>query len=567
MSKTLTPGTLFADRYQILECLGRGGMGTVYSAQHTALEKKFAIKLLHRDLCVNSSALTRFAQEARSASGIEHQNIIDVLDAGRIDDHAFYVMEYLKGEDLQTLFTRESPLPWERVQRIVLQICDAMQAAHDRRIIHRDLKPSNLYRITRGSNSDFIKILDFGIAKVRTAADETRDGLTAVGSILGTLKYMAPEQARGLKIDHRADIYALGVILYQALTGGLPFKGSQPAELIQKLVNDEPLPMREHVEGVPTGIEMLVRKALSKDPSDRFPSMLSLASAIERFKPNDSPPPRRVVRAPIIAADDSSIELVVETPAHEMAMDITTVVRAPRRRRTGSNEADVPIDRPRSRPYARAMPGTSRDPAANEIDTETGAPVARKNHMWSFAPWLLATALAGFTLQHGSTDSPVSDDALQLKQFEVSQPTVVPAPLASETVPPPRSPTKAVIIEPSAPGKQEDKQPPSATPHKNIHKKVKSPEPEPEPELEVDCSSIRANTMVAERNGEWAILYLLADSPCWANDLQALEWRVKAKTELQQFEDCIKLGKGVQSPRIARMVKLCETRALMEVIK
>ena len=150
MTTKLKPGTMFADRYQILECLGRGGMGTVYSAQHCALAKKFAIKLLHRDLCVNANALTRFAQEARSASGIEHQNIIDVLDAGRINDVAFYVMEHLKGEDLQTLFTREAPLPWDRVQRIMLQICDAMQAAHDRRIIHRDLKPSNLYRITAG---------------------------------------------------------------------------------------------------------------------------------------------------------------------------------------------------------------------------------------------------------------------------------------------------------------------------------------------------------------------------------------------------------------------------------
>lgn len=142
MSANIKPGTLFADRYRILEYLGRGGMGTVYSAQHCALERKYAIKLLHEDLCVNNNALTRFAQEARSASGIEHQNIIDVLDAGRAGDDAFYVMEYLKGEDLQTLFTREAPLPWERVQRISLQICDAMQAAHDRRIIHRDLKPS-----------------------------------------------------------------------------------------------------------------------------------------------------------------------------------------------------------------------------------------------------------------------------------------------------------------------------------------------------------------------------------------------------------------------------------------
>lgn len=409
---------MFADRYQILECLGRGGMGTVYSAQHVALAKKFAIKLLHRDLCVNNNALKRFAQEARSASGIEHQNIIDVLDAGRIDDTAFYVMEHLKGEDLQTTFRRESPLPWDRIQRITLQICDAMQAAHDRRIIHRDLKPSNLYRITRGTNLDFIKILDFGIAKVRTTDDMTRDGLTAVGSILGTLKYMAPEQAKGLKVDHRADIYSLGVIMYHGLTGELPFRGSQPADLIQKLLHEAPTPMREYVENIPFGVEPIVLKALSKDPSERFPSMHSLASVIARLKPVEPPSPRRVThsRGPMIELDDSSIELVSEAPTPGLTTDITTFVRAPKHARAKKDELVAWTRRPPSRPTAGAQPRTPKVIArsTDEIATQTGSPrvprvINRQYRM--LTPWIPGVAVAGFMLFQNQNSAPALSSA------------------------------------------------------------------------------------------------------------------------------------------------------------
>lgn len=220
----------------------------------------------------------------------------------------------------------------------------------------------------------------------------------------------------------------------------------------------------------------------------------------------------------------------------------------------------MPVELPRSRPHARAMPGTSRDHAANEIDTETGAPVARKSHMWSFAPWLVATALAGFTIQQGSIDSASPDDVQQLKEADITRPTVAPVAPASEAVLPSGAAPKTEHTEAQMPQQMETKKPSATTIRRSPAKKPSSKD------LEVDCHSIRDNTLTAERTGNWSTLFLLAGSPCWANDLQALEWRVKAKTELQQFDDCIKLGKGVPSPRIARMVKLCETRALMEVI-
>lgn len=401
MTTKLKAGTLFADRYEILECLGRGGMGTVYSAQHCALAKKFAIKLLHRDLCANNkNALKRFAQEARASSGIEHQNIIDVLDAGSINGIAFYVMEHLNGEDLQTMFNRESPLPWERVQRIIMQICDAMQAAHDRRIIHRDLKPSNLYRITRGNNTDFIKILDFGIAKVRPADDNTRDGLTAVGSVLGTPKYMAPEQAMGLKIDHRADIYSLGVIMYHALTGETPFKRMQDAGRVIHGAGDEPTPMREYLDGIPSGVENLVLKALARDRSERFPSMRAMASAIERLRAPDRAEPNRVnhSRGPWIELDESSIELVSENPFAASTVDITTLVHQPKTRRADIDDAPGSLKQalPQSRPRRLALkiPAHTTD----QIATQTSGPRRRKPGWQALTPWLPGFAVGGFML-------------------------------------------------------------------------------------------------------------------------------------------------------------------------
>ncbi len=581
MTTKLKPGTMFADRYQILECLGKGGMGTVYSAQHCALAKKFAIKLLHKDLCVNNNALTRFAQEARSASAIEHQNIIDVLDAGRINNIAFYVMEHLKGENLQTTFGRESPLPWERLERMVLQICDAMQAAHDRRIIHRDLKPSNLYRITRGNNADFIKILDFGIAKVRTIDDKTRDGLTAVGSIIGTLKYMAPEQAKGIKVDHRADIYSLGVIMYHALTGKLPINATQPAELIQRLLHDPPTPMREYVDGISPSVEALILKALSKDPADRFPSMHALASTIERLRPSEHPAPRRITlnRGPLIDLDDScSVEVEPDHPFPEIGPEHTTLVRTPRQATRGGDTG-----RRRHgmhRPVARSIPAKEAH-TPDAVATQTGARNAKRQSLRAFSQWASAMVIAGlitFQLRGDSRgpvestprvamnndiqtvdDSPTTPTKPTTPTYDVSHhpqaPTITPTLAVLET-PPPDTSTRSPDGVPAY--KEEGRRA-----RKRIEPESKK-EPVPPAAPELDCQTIRKNTLDAEADGAWKRLFTLAGSPCWEGNATALEWMVKAKQETNQFAECIKLGKDSPNPRIVKMVSLCEARERMQ---
>jgi serine/threonine protein kinase len=545
MAAKLKPGTLFADRYEILECLGRGGMGTVYSAQHCALAKKFAIKLLHRDLCVNSNALTRFAQEARSASGIEHQNIIDVLDAGKIGGHAFYVMEYLKGEDLQTLFTRETPLPWARVQRITLQICDAMQAAHDRRIVHRDLKPSNLYRITRGTNSDFIKILDFGIAKVRTADGKTRDELTEVGSILGTLKYMAPEQALGLKIDHRSDIYSVGVIMYQALTGELPFKGNHPGELLQRITNEVPTPMHEYVEGLPVAVELLVLKALARDPSERFPSMHSLATAIERLGLDEPMILRRVAR-PRDEPDCESFDVFLDSRPLEDLGEATVELHAP-----------APIHAPPA-PHA-PPPGIDVRPA-DEVATQTGGPRGRRSHLWGTAASCLAVILAVYVTAPTRAEPPVG-------RAEVA-PQVETAPVPTSPSPPERAPPKAADPPATPPSAEATPRPAPEEPARVESRPARHPpRARPAPaklpaEPEVDCNTIREETLAAVKDEAWERVYERMWSPCWTGDPRTVPWKLRELRDNKRYDECVELGNSAKDPGSVDLVNECRAHAL-----
>ncbi|MCA9719203.1 MAG: serine/threonine protein kinase, partial [Myxococcales bacterium] len=205
-------GQVLCDRYEILDKLGEGGMGTVYLAEHITIHKRCAIKVLSSEYANKQDLIDRFLQEARAASMISHENVVEITDFGTAPNGSvFFVMEWLDGEDLSSTVEREGALPWTRVKPIALQICRALGAAHDKGIIHRDMKPENCFRVKRSTSNDFIKVLDFGIAKVTTDDGEGK-GLTKTGMIFGTPEYMSPEQAQGIRVDHRADIYAVGVI-------------------------------------------------------------------------------------------------------------------------------------------------------------------------------------------------------------------------------------------------------------------------------------------------------------------------------------------------------------------
>ena len=273
-------GTVLSERYRLVEKMGEGAMGWVFLAEHVDIRKKFAVKVLRPSLCRLNEAVSRFKREARAATSIGSQHIVDVTDFGQTDTGAaFFVMEHLDGEDLATTLARERTMPWERVRAIVLQLCDALQAAHDVGITHRDVKPANCYRVTRGDNEDFIKVLDFGIARLANPTDSI---VTQTGVVMGTPDFMAPEQAQGRKVDHRVDIYSLGASAYALLTGRPPFVGKNEYDVIYKQLNEEPKPPADLIDGLPGWVDRAIMTAMRKNPDERFQTMREFADALEQ---------------------------------------------------------------------------------------------------------------------------------------------------------------------------------------------------------------------------------------------------------------------------------------------
>ncbi len=286
-------GAVLGGRYLVERKLGEGGMGAVYVGQHQTIGKQVAIKCLNPLMAANKAIVERFKREARAATAAGNEHIIDVTDMGELPDGSPYiVMELLDGRELAELIAQEGPLPIGRAVRILLQICDALIAAHAKGIVHRDLKPENVFLVRRKRDADFVKVLDFGIARFNEpAAIGGGKNLTATGMTIGTPHYMAPEQAQGLEgLDHRADIYALGVILYEMLTGDTPFDAETFALLVVKIVTTDPPLIRDRRPDVPVGLETLIMRCLSKDKNLRPQSVEELAQALEAYVELDAPP-------------------------------------------------------------------------------------------------------------------------------------------------------------------------------------------------------------------------------------------------------------------------------------
>ena len=277
-------GETLDGRYFILRKLGEGGMGVVYAARHAVIERPLAIKVLKRDAIRDPSTTLRFVQEARAASRIGHPNIVDVTDFGTTPDGMTYsVMEFVDGPTLAGVIRADAPMPPERSIQIALQIARALGAAHDKGIIHRDLKPENVFLTARDGRPDFVKIVDFGIAKVLpiSGADPNAPKLTRAGSVFGTPEYMAPEQAAGRgDIDGRVDIYALGTILYEMTCGRVPHKSNSLVRTIAMQMLDPITPLSQAVPdlAVAPALERVVMKALAKKREERYATMADLAA-------------------------------------------------------------------------------------------------------------------------------------------------------------------------------------------------------------------------------------------------------------------------------------------------
>lgn len=265
--------------YQLQRLIGEGGLGVVYLAEHTELGKKVAVKLLKPEPARSQEIRTRFLQEAQLCAQIDQDNIVQVLDFGETPaGECFLVMELLAGRSLAEALARHpGPVPVAQVYHLGLQLCAGLAAAHLRGAVHRDLKPENVFLTERNGQKDFVKILDFGLARVGQGPAR---GLTTVGKVLGTPYYMAPEQALGDPVDGRADLYALGIILYQLTTGTLPFDGAKAGEVMFKQVNEPPPPLLSRNPALPPALVSIIERCLVKDRDKRYASALVLAQAL-----------------------------------------------------------------------------------------------------------------------------------------------------------------------------------------------------------------------------------------------------------------------------------------------
>jgi len=274
-------GITLGDTFQIIRQVGEGGMACVYEARHVRLPgKKFAVKVLHPALR-EPHVVARFQREAEAASGIDHPNVVDVFDVHRMPDGTPYlVSEFLHGTDFSVLLEERGKIEVPLAIHVIRQVVRALAAAHARGVVHRDVKPENVF-LVGDAVWPVAKVLDFGISKV----DEGPGGssLTRTGMVMGTPGYIAPEQARGSRVDHRADIYGVGATLYHALTGQLPFDSEDSAEALARVLTEEPPRPRSINPEIPVALEIVIERAMAKDPQDRYATMLELDAELEPF--------------------------------------------------------------------------------------------------------------------------------------------------------------------------------------------------------------------------------------------------------------------------------------------
>ncbi|MCA1622041.1 MAG: serine/threonine protein kinase [Acidobacteria bacterium] len=362
-------GLVLDDKYRLDERLGEGGMGTVYRATHLLIERHVAVKVLNPRLVADETAKERFRREARAAGRLQHSNAVATTDFGETKDGLVYlVMELLEGRPLREVLAREAPLEPARAVSLMLQIAAAVEAAHEAGIIHRDLKPANIFLVLRPDSPYIVKVLDFGIAKLATSEEaggefSYNDTLTGTGVMIGTPRYMSPEQCDGAQLTPASDVYSLGVILYEMLTGQTPFSGVSPLALALKHSSEEPRPPRELAANIPPALEAVVLHALAKGaderPSDAGEFRRELYAVAERLGLEHS----AGFSAPTI---ETLRDAGTETPSGRLVIDIERL----RRSRAASHTEEVGL--PTSEDEVPDTTGRPASAHAPDVDAQHG---------------------------------------------------------------------------------------------------------------------------------------------------------------------------------------------------
>jgi serine/threonine-protein kinase len=304
-------GSVVDGRYEVLSVLGEGGMGVVYEIRHRALGKRFALKALRKDLASDGEIAARFMQEARTAASVSHPGLVEITDFGKLPEgQPFFVMELLEGQSLSTMIRRGGPIPAARAIDIVRQIAEALGAAHERSIIHRDLKPDNIHISQAKGGRDRVTIVDFGLAKVIGTSRLTRAGM-----VFGTPHYMSPEQAMGEITDHRADVYALGVVMYEMFTGRVPFEADSYMGVLTKHMYMAPTPPSQLTGTAALGaLEAILLRCLEKKPEQRYPTLRDLIIDLDLLSAGDT----QALQLPQLrGASRSVLADELELPSHD----------------------------------------------------------------------------------------------------------------------------------------------------------------------------------------------------------------------------------------------------------
>jgi len=459
-------GRVLGDRYRVLSRLGEGGMGTVYLCEHAVLRRRFAVKVLRADLSSDAELVDRFRNEAIAASRIGQENVVDVVDFGAEEDGAlYYVMEALDGRSLGAVIREEGPLPVVRALDLLEQISRALAAAHASGVVHRDVKPDNVFLVRREDGGERAKVIDFGISRVPGTGRAQR--ITRAGAIIGTPEYMAPEQANGGAVDHRADVYAAGVLLFEMLTGELPLEAATPLATIVAHQTRTPDPPSRRIAGIPPEVDAIVLRALAKRPEDRFGSMEVLAAEAARIRsslPGGSSGPTTPPGGPAPAGASPSRrgETVALPDPQEGSRRRTRRFRragvafALLLGAAGAGAAGWAWRAARER--AVAAPGATADatPTATASSTPDATPTATASSTPDATPTATPTSTADSTAPPTSTATPTATPS--------SNPTATSAPLptATRSRPLAAAPSSAALAAPAPPLLQPDIAAPSS---------------------------------------------------------------------------------------------------------